>query len=167
MSYANSLPETKQGRAKTGAESESQILSVVVPVYNSSMIVSIDVLLTWGTTRFAATRVCHEPRRDGVSGYSLRKLIAHALNTMTGFSVLPQQLASPIGFAFTAFGLLALAFVIGRYLIQEARYLGSHSWRRSSLFFPEDSCLRWAPSVKYLARIHFALWIGHHMQCTR
>ena len=70
--------------------------------------VSIDVLLTWGTTRFGAVQVRHEPRREGVSGYTLRKLILHALNMMTGFSVLPLQIASLIGFAFTIFGLLAL-----------------------------------------------------------
>ena len=60
----------------------------------SSTYVSIDVLLTWGTTRFAAVTVEHNPRRYGTSNYTLRKLIRHALNMITGFSVLPLQLAS-------------------------------------------------------------------------
>src|SRR6266404_4574128 len=44
--------------------------------------VSIDVLLTWGTTRFGALTVRHDSRRAGISGYTLRKLIAHTLIMM-------------------------------------------------------------------------------------
>ena len=32
--------------------------------------VSIDVLLTWGTTRFAAVPVRHDPRAEGHSNYT-------------------------------------------------------------------------------------------------
>ena len=34
--------------------------------------VSIDVLLTWGTTKFAAVPVRHDPRRGGPSNYTRR-----------------------------------------------------------------------------------------------
>jgi glycosyltransferase involved in cell wall biosynthesis len=82
--------------------------------------VSIDVLLTWGTTRFAAIPVRHEPRRLGVSNYTLRKLIVHALNMMTGFSTLPLQIASVMGFTLTLFGLLVLIYVGGRLLFERS-----------------------------------------------
>jgi glycosyltransferase involved in cell wall biosynthesis len=85
-----------------------------------SPFVSIDVLLTWGTTRFAATPVAHEPRRLGVSNYDLKKLIIHALNMMTGFSTLPLQIASLVGFALTIFGLLVLIYVFGRLLFEKS-----------------------------------------------
>jgi undecaprenyl-phosphate 4-deoxy-4-formamido-L-arabinose transferase len=85
-----------------------------------SPFVSIDVLLTWGTTRFAAIPVRHEPRRLGVSNYTLRKLIVHALNMMTGFSTLPLQIASLIGFALTIFGFLILIYVFGRLLFERS-----------------------------------------------
>ena len=65
---------------------------------------ALDVLLTWGTTRFAAVGVRHEPRRLGASNYTFRKLVVHALNMMTGFSTWPLQLASLIGFVFTILG---------------------------------------------------------------
>ncbi len=74
--------------------------------------VSIDVLLTWGTTRFAAVPVRHEPRTIGVSNYTFRKLLRHTLNMVTGFSTLPLQFASLLGFGFTLFGLLVLAYVL-------------------------------------------------------
>ncbi len=85
-----------------------------------SPFVSIDVLLTWGTTRFAAISVRHEPRRLGVSNYTLRKLIVHALNMMTGFSTLPLQIASVVGFALTIFGILVLIYVIGRLFFEQS-----------------------------------------------
>jgi glycosyltransferase involved in cell wall biosynthesis len=78
--------------------------------------VSIDTLLSWGTTKFGAVPVRHEPRRVGASNYTFRKLLAHSLNMMTGFSTLPLRFATYIGFAFTLVGLTVLAVVIFRYL---------------------------------------------------
>jgi len=82
-----------------------------------SPLVSIDVLLTWATSRFQAIPVQHESRKIGQSNYTLGKLITHALNMMTGFTVLPLQISSLIGFAFTAFGGCILLYVLGRYFI--------------------------------------------------
>lgn len=79
--------------------------------------VNIDVLLTWGTTRFSAVTVRHDERSVGASGYSLRKLINHALNMMTGFSILPLQMASVTGFIFALFGFGLLLYLLGRYLV--------------------------------------------------
>jgi undecaprenyl-phosphate 4-deoxy-4-formamido-L-arabinose transferase len=79
--------------------------------------VSIDVLLTWGTTRFTWIPVHHVPRARGVSNYTFYKLIVHALNMMTGFNTFPLQLASLIGFAFTFFGILVFTYVISSFLL--------------------------------------------------
>jgi glycosyltransferase involved in cell wall biosynthesis len=117
--------------------------------------VSIDVLLTWGTTRFGAVQVRHEPRREGVSGYTLRKLILHALNMMTGFSVLPLQIASLVGFAFTIFGLLALAFVIGRYLIQGSAVPGFPFLASLIAVFSGAQLFALGIIGEYLSRVHF------------
>jgi glycosyltransferase involved in cell wall biosynthesis len=83
--------------------------------HDEGSFVSIDVLLTWGTSRFATTPVRHERRKQGNSGYTFRKLITHAMNMMTGFTTLPLQLASLIGFSFTLFGLGVLGWVLLRY----------------------------------------------------
>jgi glycosyltransferase involved in cell wall biosynthesis len=82
-----------------------------------SAYVSIDVLLTWGTTRFSSVVVRHDPRGAGQSNYTLRKLAVHALNMLTGFSTLPLKLASLTGFAFMLFGIAVLAYVLIVYLI--------------------------------------------------
>jgi len=79
--------------------------------------VSIDVLLTWGTTRFSVVPTRHDRRQSGVSQYTFRKLLAHTMNMMTGFSTIPLQLASWIGFGMTFFGVVLLAWVVGRYFV--------------------------------------------------
>lgn len=86
--------------------------------------VSIDVLLTWGTTRFSAIPVLHDERTEGLSNYNFRKLLTHALNMMTGFSTMPLRLASIIGFGFSIFGFGVLIYVAGRYLIQGSDVAG-------------------------------------------
>jgi len=79
--------------------------------------VSIDVLLTWGTTRFTYLFVRHDPRQIGRSNYTFRKLVMHAMDMATGFSTLPLQFASWLGFALTLFGIAVFLYVIGRYLM--------------------------------------------------
>lgn len=86
--------------------------------------VSIDVLLTWATTKFTAVQVKHAARLSGKSNYTIRKLITHAFNLMTGFSTRPLRLASLIGFVFTLFGFGVLAWVVGRYFIYGASVPG-------------------------------------------
>src|SRR6266700_1859897 len=82
-----------------------------------SPFVSIDVILTWATTRFIAIAVRHDPRAHGPSNYTVYKLFTHAMNMVTGFSTLPLQLANLLGFIATGFGGLVFILVMGRYLI--------------------------------------------------
>jgi glycosyltransferase involved in cell wall biosynthesis len=119
--------------------------------------VSVDVLLTWGTTRFGSLRVRHEPRREGVSGYTLKKLILHALNMMTGFSVLPLQIASFIGFGFTLLGLVALAFVVGRFLVQGSAVPGFPFLASLIAVFSGAQLFALGIIGEYLARVHFRI----------
>lgn len=78
----------------------------------------LDVLLSWGTTRFASIKVQHDPRRVGKSTYTLRKLLRLALMLLTGFSTRPLRLASLVGFSFTCFGVVVLAYVVVRSVVQ-------------------------------------------------
>jgi undecaprenyl-phosphate 4-deoxy-4-formamido-L-arabinose transferase len=82
-----------------------------------SPLLNIDVLLSWATTRVAAVTVRRDPRAAGASNYTFRALVRHTMNMMTGFSVVPLQLATLVGFAFTLFGIGVLLYVIARYLI--------------------------------------------------
>lgn len=117
--------------------------------------VSIDVLLTWGTSRFAAVPVRHEPRRAGQSNYTLGKLITHAFNLMTGFSTLPLQVASFIGFGFTLFGFGILAYVLARYFLNGAQVPGFAFLASIVALFSGAQLFALGIIGEYLARIHF------------
>jgi len=68
--------------------------------------INIDVLLSWGTTNISAVKINHLSRPFGKSGYNMRKLVRHAMNLITGFSTLPLQIASILGFIFPFWGSL-------------------------------------------------------------
>jgi glycosyltransferase involved in cell wall biosynthesis len=118
-----------------------------------SPVVNIDVLLTWGTTRFAAITIPHAPRQYGTSNYTLRKLIVHALNMMTGFSTLPLQLASLTGFVLTLFGVIILIYVLGR-LLFEASAPGFPFLASIIAIFSGAQLFALGIIGEYLARMH-------------
>jgi undecaprenyl-phosphate 4-deoxy-4-formamido-L-arabinose transferase len=116
--------------------------------------VAIDVLLTWGTTRFAAVEVRHEPRTLGKSNYTFRKLVVHALNMITGFSTLPLQLSSLVGFFLTLVGIAALLFVIVKYLIQGGGVPGFSFLASMIAIFSGAQLFSLGIIGEYLARMH-------------
>ena len=79
--------------------------------------ISIDVLLSWATTRFTAVTVQHRPRQYGHSNYNVARLILTGFNMLTGYSTLPLQFASIVGFAVMLFGIGVLVYVVGRYVM--------------------------------------------------
>ncbi len=117
--------------------------------------VNLDVLLTWGTARFKAIQVRHAPRAEGTSTYTLGKLLNHTSNMLTGFSVLPLQAASVIGFTFTLFGLAVLAFVVGRYLISGTSVPGFPFLASVIAIFSGAQLFALGVMGEYLARMHF------------
>jgi len=117
--------------------------------------VSIDVLLSWGTTRFAAVEVAHEPRRSGASGYTVGRLVSHAVNMLTGFSTWPLQLASVVGFFFTLFGFGVLTFVVGRYLISGTTVPGFPFLASIIAIFSGAQLFSLGIIGEYLARMYF------------
>jgi glycosyltransferase involved in cell wall biosynthesis len=79
--------------------------------------VILDVLLSWGTTRFASVTVNETPREIGASNYNFFKLFRVALLILTGYSTAPLRFASMVGFLFTLFGIVVFLYVLGVYFI--------------------------------------------------
>jgi undecaprenyl-phosphate 4-deoxy-4-formamido-L-arabinose transferase len=77
---------------------------------------NIDVLLSWATTNVRAAEVRMELRQSGRSGYTLGKLVRHAMNMVTGYGTLPLRLATWFGFGVGTFGFIALAYVLVTYV---------------------------------------------------
>jgi glycosyltransferase involved in cell wall biosynthesis len=122
-----------------------------------SPLVSIDVLLTWGTRLFTAITVRHDPRRVGPSNYTFFKLMTHAVNMITGFSTFPLQIASLVGFGFTLFGLGVLFYVIGVYLIHGGSVPGFPFLASIVAIFSGVQLFALGIIGEYLARIHYRM----------
>ena len=120
-----------------------------------SPFVSLDVLLTWGTTRFGAVRVEHAERAVGRSNYTLRKLVLHALNMATGFSALPLRAAVWVGFGFTLFGVVILGVVLVRWW-EEGSVVPGFPFLASTLaIFSGAQLFALGVIGEYLGRVYF------------
>jgi undecaprenyl-phosphate 4-deoxy-4-formamido-L-arabinose transferase len=118
---------------------------------------SVDVLLSWGAKRFGAVEVQHDQRKAGESQYTFWKLVTHAVNMLTGFSTLPLQVASMVGFAFTVFGFLVLAYVVGRYFALGYSVAGFPFLASIIAIFSGAQLFALGVMGEYLARMHFRL----------
>jgi undecaprenyl-phosphate 4-deoxy-4-formamido-L-arabinose transferase len=79
----------------------------------------VDGLIMQVTQSIGTLEVKHLPRADGRSNYTLRRLIRVWLNMAVNFSVMPLRLATFLGFAFSALGLLGVLVVIVEVLLGE------------------------------------------------
>ncbi len=70
----------------------------------------IDVLLSWGTSKFTSVEVGIEKPEER-SNYGFSGLVKAALLILTGYSTAPLRLASVIGFVMTLFGLGIFLYV--------------------------------------------------------
>ncbi len=117
--------------------------------------VNIDVLLSWGTNRFGAVEVEQVERKFGESRYTFRKLVRHAVNMITGYSVLPLRIASLAGFGFAVFGFFILAYVIGRYINEGGSVPGFPFLASIIAIFSGAQMFSIGIIGEYLARIYF------------
>jgi len=120
-----------------------------------SPFVSIDVLLSWGTNRFAAVPVAQDVRQSGASTYTFVKLVSHAMTMMTGFSTWPLRLASVVGFGFTLFGFVVLAYVVGRFFVDGGSVPGFPFLASVIAIFSGAQLFALGVIGEYLARMYF------------
>lgn len=123
----------------------------------SGPFVSVDVLLTWGTRKFSAVPFDHRSRLRGASNYTFGKLVMHAFNMITGFSVLPLQAASVVGFFMTLFGLCVLIYVVGRVLLQGIKVPGFAFLASIISIFSGAQLFAIGIFGEYLARMHYRI----------
>jgi glycosyltransferase involved in cell wall biosynthesis len=78
--------------------------------------VIVDVMLSWGTTRFSSVIVNETAREVGTSNYNFGRLARQVFLILTGFSTIPLRFASITGFGFTILGLIGSLYVLSQYL---------------------------------------------------
>ena len=119
--------------------------------------VSVDVLLTWATTRFSSVPVEHHPREIGRSNYTLRTLLVHGLTMITGFSTLPLRFAILLGFGVTIFGFGILGYVVARYFKEGGSVPGFPFLASIIAIFSGTQLFALGIIGEYLARVHVRL----------
>jgi undecaprenyl-phosphate 4-deoxy-4-formamido-L-arabinose transferase len=116
--------------------------------------VSMDVLLTWATSKFSAVAVKHRPREIGKSQYTFRTLARHALTMITSFSTLPLRLASLTGLCFTVLGFGVLVYVLVTYAVRHGSVPGFPFLASIIAIFSGAQLFALGIIGEYLARIH-------------
>jgi undecaprenyl-phosphate 4-deoxy-4-formamido-L-arabinose transferase len=117
--------------------------------------VSIDVLLSWGTSKFTALDVKHDPRAAGKSNYTVMALVTHAFNMLTGFTTAPLRLATVTGMVFMLIGIILLLFVIIRYFMEGTTAPGFPFLATIICLFSGVQLFVLGIIGEYIARIHF------------
>ena len=117
--------------------------------------ISLDALLTWSTTRFAVAEVRHDMRKMGKSHYTYRKLVRFMIDMTTGYSALPLRLATSIGFVTIGFGLILLAYVVGRPILSGESVPGFPLLASSITIFSGVQIFLLGILGEYIGRMHF------------
>ncbi len=126
----------------------------VLDIYQGPF-VSIDVLLSWGTDRFASIFVQHNPRYSGRTNYNVMRLLSYTFNLITGFSVLPLQFASLVGFLSMLFGIAMLFFVLIRFAIYGGVVPGFVFLASVTIIFSGTILFALGIYGEYLARLYY------------
>ncbi|MBK6693964.1 MAG: glycosyltransferase [Myxococcales bacterium] len=121
----------------------------------SDPFVSLDVLLSWATTRIAVRETAMAPRKHGRSGYTFRALVRHALNMLTGYSLVPLRLVTTMGFGLALFGVIVLAFVLIRYFVSGSTIPGFPFLASIVALFAGAQLFALGVLGEYLGRMHF------------
>lgn len=117
--------------------------------------ISIDALLAWSTSRTTSIEVRHDSRGKGRSGYTLKKLFAFAVDTITGYSAAPLQFALALGLATGLLGLALLAFIIVKFLVDGSQVPGFTFLAAALTLFSGVQLTTLGIIGEYIARVHF------------
>jgi undecaprenyl-phosphate 4-deoxy-4-formamido-L-arabinose transferase len=80
--------------------------------------VLVDVLLSWGTSRFAAVRISERDRGGGHSNYSFWRLVRVSLLVLTSYTTAPLRFANLLGLVCVAFGVVAFVRTLYVYFVE-------------------------------------------------
>ncbi len=111
-------------------------------------------LLLRTTSHIANFPVKHRSRKEGKSGYTIKKLLRLWLNGFTMFSVKPLRFASMMGFVFSGLGFIFMALIILRKLLHPSMAMGYASIMSIILFVGGLIMLLLGMMGEYIGRIY-------------
>ena len=116
----------------------------------------IDGLIFQVTQHVGTLQVRHDPRQEGASSYTIRKLVRLALNMMVNFSVMPLRLATLLGFVTAGLGFLGgIWVVIEKFLLHQPQ--GWTTLMVAMALFSGTQLVILGIAGEYLGRMHLNL----------
>lgn len=116
--------------------------------------ISLDVLLSWTTTSIHRVVVQMDQRSIGTSSYSLRALVRHSMNMVTGYSNLPLRVVSWLGAFCAAVGVILGIMVIWRFANGDTTVAGFTTIAAMVAVFSGAQMLSLGVMGEYLGRLH-------------
>lgn len=114
----------------------------------------VDGLLCWHTQRIVDVEVAHHARVQGKSGYSVGRLLLHAMNLFTNFSLLPLQLVTLTGLVTSLIGFVTALYYLLAYLIGAISVPGFASTLIAILVVGGVQLMAIGVVGEYLGRVH-------------
>jgi undecaprenyl-phosphate 4-deoxy-4-formamido-L-arabinose transferase len=115
---------------------------------------SVDVALSWSTTRIAQTTVRMEDRAEGRSNYTTWMLMKHALTLITGYSTEPLRLVGYLGFICAVFGVGLFGVIIYKYAVGATTVAGFTTIASMVALFSGAQMLALGVLGEYVGRLH-------------
>lgn len=114
-------------------------------------------LVLRATRNIVNVTVNHRERREGVSGYTLKKLVGLWFNGFTAFSVMPLRIATAVGGCSAAIGFLYGIYTIVKRLLKPDVPIGFSSMMSAIVFFGGIIMLMLGLIGEYIGRIYISL----------
>ncbi|WP_311922352.1 glycosyltransferase [Microbispora sp. H10836] len=115
---------------------------------------SVDVALSWATTRVGSASVHMDERGHGRSNYTPRLLVRHTLNMLVGYSAAPLRAASYLGFLVGIVGLALGGAVLWRFLTGGITVAGFTTLASMVALFSAAQLISIGVLGEYIGRIH-------------
>jgi len=119
--------------------------------------VSIDAVLSWSSNNVGSVVVSHDVRKNGKSNYSFRKLLNFASDTITGYGIVPLQLATGVGVLAIIFGFGLLMFLGIQRLIVDSPAPGFTLLASIITIFSGIQLMILGLIGEYLGRMHYRI----------
>lgn len=108
----------------------------------------------WVGFRQIGVEFIREPRHAGVTKYPFKKMLAFALTAITGFSYIPLQFATILGFIVTMISLIAIPVVMILRLTGIQAFIGQATTLITVLFFGGVQLISLGIIGEYIGRIY-------------
>lgn len=116
--------------------------------------VSLDVMLSWTTTSIARVVVEMDQRTVGRSSYTLRSLIRHSMNMVTGYSNVPLRVVAWLGGVSAAIGAVLGLVVLWKFVVGDTTVAGFTTIASMVAMFSGAQMLSLGIIGEYIGRLH-------------